>query len=1268
VLPTPDRLPGSRARRGRLAVTLVLTALTAGVLAVAPPPAVAAANGSLLLDDSFTGTSVANPEVLRLNAACLTAATSAPPAGASDLGECGKRSLSPSTSVTPGFLQLTDASATSTGGVVSTLPLPADGGVVVTFDQYQYGGSGADGIGFFLTDGAVALGATGAPGGSLGYAQRNSEKGVPGGYLGVGLDAYGNFSNDAEGRGAGCGPTSAWGPTAPSGVASTRTADAVVLRGPGNDLTGYCYLAGRKMTTSLRSADKPTTEAGIEALARTVRITVSESVEPLVTVAIDDDGRGGPHGMVDVLSYQMTTPAPATYKFGFLGSTGGSTDVHLVRNLTVTSAVQLADLHLTKQVDRTTGTVPASYPPGATVPYQYVVTNTRDVPMTGVAVSDPAGPVTCPRTGLGRSGSATARMVCAGSHLLTATDFDGSTAYGTAATAAATVAGTPVASNASTATVPLAVHAAVTASVTATLPDGGTVAEAGTVVTYDHGVRNSGNTPLSALSLTATRNGSPSCPATTVAAGGSLVCTATYTVTQADVDAGAVPNAVIATATGALAGGGTGPVTSPRATVSTPVPAAAPALAVTTATAAVAGGGTSADTGERVTYTYGLQNTGNVTLTAVGLAVTGDVDPTWVRCTPATLAPGASAACTAAHDVTSADVLAEDDLSVTGTGSGTPPVASGTAPATSDPREVTMPVAGVDRALGLTGVREFADTDGDGRVGVGRQVTYRWTVSNAGNVDLPAPAITAPGATAISCASTAVLPVGGTRACSGVHTVTQDDVDAGTSLVNRAVAAAGTGSARVASSVVELAIELPAVVSGLHVAPVALLDDTDSDGRADVGERVRVTYTVTNTGTQTVRGVGVGDPLAGEDGIDCPSSGPLAPAAQRACTYTHEVTQDDVDAGRVRFVGTSTALTPGGDPVTSAPTAVEVGAEDPVARIGLALQAGIRGGGAAARVRDVVDYAFTVGNEGNVTLHAVDLAVTGVVSSVSCPQDGLAPGRSMRCTADYGVVQRDIDDQVRLAVQGVATGELPVPAAVPPAPGPHAGAPPVAAARQVAAALPAMVTSAMVSAVEAVVPAVPDAELTTAEATFPDLDGDGRAVLEELVTYRFVVVNSGNTTLRDVAVGVTGFAEPVTCTPATLLPGETASCSAAREVAAEDLARGGSLLADVRPLASAPAGVFDPVTRQVSTALATAPAPAPVPAPVPAGPAVEPAPVSVSAVAPEPGGAPEPAAAPEAAGLASTGATPGWPLVFASGMLAAGLAVLLAARRRRAAG
>ncbi|MCW2698283.1 MAG: cell wall anchor protein, partial [Modestobacter sp.] len=137
MLPTPDRLPGSRARRGRLAVTLVLTALTAGVLAVAPPPAVAAANGSLLLDDSFTGTSVANPEVLRLNAACLTAATSAPPAGASDLGECGKRSLSPSTSVTPGFLQLTDASATSTGGVVSTLPLPADGGVVVTFDQYQ---------------------------------------------------------------------------------------------------------------------------------------------------------------------------------------------------------------------------------------------------------------------------------------------------------------------------------------------------------------------------------------------------------------------------------------------------------------------------------------------------------------------------------------------------------------------------------------------------------------------------------------------------------------------------------------------------------------------------------------------------------------------------------------------------------------------------------------------------------------------------------------------------------------------------------------------------------------------------------------------------------------------------------------------------------------------------------------------------------------------------------------------------------------------------
>ena len=137
-----------------------------------------------------------------------------------------------------GYLQLTDSSGNRAGSILYNKPLPATAGVSVTFEQYQYGGNGADGVGFFLVDGSTSLTETGGLGGSLGYAQRNSEPGVLGGYLGVGLDAFGNFYNDGESRGASCpegqrSPTTATGPIAPN---------VITLRGPGQGTAGYCWL------------------------------------------------------------------------------------------------------------------------------------------------------------------------------------------------------------------------------------------------------------------------------------------------------------------------------------------------------------------------------------------------------------------------------------------------------------------------------------------------------------------------------------------------------------------------------------------------------------------------------------------------------------------------------------------------------------------------------------------------------------------------------------------------------------------------------------------------------------------------------------------------------------------------------------------------------------------------------------------------------------------------------------------------------------------
>ena len=105
------------------------------------------------------------------------------------------------------------------GGIVSTTPFPTGQGVSITFKTVTYlgnsgggGGDGADGISFFLMDsskldtsiipsGGTAAGdgnGLGSFGGSLGYSCSNSNNpynGLNGGYLGLGIDEYGNFLN-----------------------------------------------------------------------------------------------------------------------------------------------------------------------------------------------------------------------------------------------------------------------------------------------------------------------------------------------------------------------------------------------------------------------------------------------------------------------------------------------------------------------------------------------------------------------------------------------------------------------------------------------------------------------------------------------------------------------------------------------------------------------------------------------------------------------------------------------------------------------------------------------------------------------------------------------------------------------------------------------------------------------------------------------------------------------------------------------------------------
>ncbi|NEC06621.1 DUF11 domain-containing protein [Streptomyces sp. SID7909] len=494
---------------GLLLTTASGVAQSAGPTSDAAPAASSSARAlgeSVLLDETFTGTSVADPGFVPLDTACLTGASAEPPAGQSQTGPCDDPDTQmtppvPTPGQTPGWLQLTDHDYYRVGGMLYNRPLPGNGGLDVTFEQYQYGtgDAGADGIGFFLVDGSVDLTKAGANGGSLGYAQRNLEPGVDGGYLGVGLDAYGNFANDAELRGNGC----------PDGQKSPVTSglpvpDTVTLRGPGQGDDGYCFLDSTIEADATQSSGFRSTlpgslrEKGTDPLPakRTVHITVSPDTRPTVAVEIDfNDGAG----FQPVLSTQMTADAPPTYKFGFSGSTGGSIDTHLIRALEASSVDELDQLNLVKTVAPPDNAATEPFEVGDTVHYQFLVTNTGTSELTDVHVEDPSvTDVTCPSTTLGPMGSATSSMVCEGTHVLTEADVVNDTFTNTA-TAQGTAGDNDVTSNESSASVPVDKLDQVLDITKTAAP---TQAEPGDALTYTVTATNSGETTLSPAHLT----------------------------------------------------------------------------------------------------------------------------------------------------------------------------------------------------------------------------------------------------------------------------------------------------------------------------------------------------------------------------------------------------------------------------------------------------------------------------------------------------------------------------------------------------------------------------------------------------------------------------------------------------------------------------------------------------------------------------------------------------------------------------------------------
>lgn len=268
-----------------------------------------------------------------------------------------------------GALRLTNGGSNinQTGAIISTTSIPKDNGLQVTFSTYTYGGNnfygtGADGLAFYLIDGQVAKPLLGSFGGSLGYSCSSGKAGgMVGGYLGLGIDELGNYLRAADNTSTGLGFQPGTIGLRGRGEVNWTTLNANYNANYPNTLTGDQQLAAVRNTCGTgtlwnyadpsKPSDTGTAVADYNMLVganlklpaaqpiANEKVTVRTAATPIsYNIKITSAGllnfgyyyNGGSYQPIVVNQDLVATngPLPASYKFGFGGSSGGGTNVH----------------------------------------------------------------------------------------------------------------------------------------------------------------------------------------------------------------------------------------------------------------------------------------------------------------------------------------------------------------------------------------------------------------------------------------------------------------------------------------------------------------------------------------------------------------------------------------------------------------------------------------------------------------------------------------------------------------------------------------------------------------------------------------------------------------------------------------------------------------------------------------------------------------------------------------------------------------------------
>ncbi|AFL81482.1 conserved repeat protein [Aequorivita sublithincola DSM 14238] len=688
--------------------------------------------------------------------------------------------------------------------------------------------------------------------------------------------------------------------------------------------------------------------------------------------------------------------------------------------------------------------------------------------------------------------------------------------------------------------------------------DGCVALEGGDIITYTFRVTNEGNVSIDNVVVTDPLVGLSAITGPTGDTGSDGILglnevweyTATYTVTQDDIDNGEVTNQ--ATVNGLAMNPSNTPVTDDSHPTSTTadgdtvvVICQAADIAIVKESDQVPGndGCVALEDGDIITYTFRVTNEGNVSIDnvvitdpLVGLsAITG---PTGDTGSDGILGLNEVWEYTATYTVTQDDI---DNGEVTNQATvnglamnpSNTPVTDDSHPTstTEDGDTVVVICQNPDIAIVKTGV--FNDVDGNDCADAGIDtITYTFTVTNEGNVSLSNITVTDPLLEAPNPVVAILYQSGDTDADGKLdvtetwiytatsYVITQDDIDAG-NVTNQATAVgtspagdnvedqSGTDINNDDATVIELCQD-PAIA----IVKTGIFNDENQNGCTDVDETITYTFSVTNEGNVSLSNIVVDDPLlggpiAGPDSGDTDGDGKLDVTETWIYTGSYVITQDDIDTGEVINQATATGTAPdqstvsdlsGSTTTTDDSTVIEL-CQDPAIAI---VKTGIfndENQNDCSDVDETISYTFTVTNEGNVSLSNVTIT-DPLITTITGPTGDTDADGELDVTeiwtysGIYAITQDDIDAG---EVENQATAEGTAPDA------------------SVVSDLSD--ESSVLEDDPTVIELCQDPAIAIVKTgIFNDENQDNCSDVDETITYTFTVTNEGNVSLNFVEV------------------------------------------------------------------------------------------------------------------------------------------------------